>query len=52
MERILSEDVGLIPVMLDIVTNVAAASLQGPIQRTTPDAGSGILKVWTWEWVS
>ena len=51
MERILSEDVGVIPVMFDIVTNVYAASLRGPIQRTTPDAGSGILKVWTWEWV-
>jgi peptide/nickel transport system substrate-binding protein len=52
MERILSEDVGMIPVMFDIVSNVHAASLKGPIQRTTPEAGSGILKVWTWEWVS
>lgn len=52
MERILSEDVGLIPVMFDIVTNVHAATLKGPIQRTTPDAGQGILKVWTWEWTS
>src|SRR5439155_8544127 len=52
MEHILSDDVGVIPVMFDVVVNVQAASLKGPILRTTPDAGVGILKVWTWEWTS
>ena len=51
-EHLLSDDVGVIPVMFDVVVNVQAASLKGPILRTTPDAGVGILKVWTWEWTS
>jgi len=52
MEHILSNDVATIPVMFDVVANVQAASLKGPILRTTPDAGISILKAWTWEWTS
>jgi hypothetical protein len=52
LERIMSEDVALIPLMFDVVTNVHVAQLKGPIQRTTPNASGGILKAWTWEWVS
>jgi peptide/nickel transport system substrate-binding protein len=52
MERILSEDVGLIPNLFTIVANAHVAALKGPIIRTTPDAGQGILHVETWEWTS
>ncbi len=52
MEQILSEDVGLIPNFFDIVANAHVGNLKGPIMRTTPDAGLGILHVETWEWTS
>jgi len=52
MEQILSEDVGLIPGLFDIVANAHAGNLKGPVMRKTPDAGSGILHVETWEWTS
>ncbi len=42
----------MIPNFFDIVANAHVGNLKGPIMRTTPDAGGGILHVETWEWTS
>jgi peptide/nickel transport system substrate-binding protein len=52
MEKILSEDVGLIENLFTVVANAHVAALKGPIMRTTPDSGAGILHIERWEWVS
>ncbi len=50
MERVLNDDVGIIPNMFTVVVNARVAALQGPKMRTTPDAGVGIQNIHTWEW--
>jgi ABC-type transport system substrate-binding protein len=52
MEKIISEDVGIIPTYFTIVANAHVIALKGPIMRTTPDSGSGILHIERWAWTS
>jgi peptide/nickel transport system substrate-binding protein len=52
MEKILSEEVGIIPTYFTIVANAHVAALKGPMMRTTPDSGQGILHIERWEWAS
>ncbi len=50
MERLLYEDVGVIPNMFTVVVNARAGNLRGPKLRTTPDAANGVLDTHLWEW--
>ncbi len=52
MERLMYEDVGIIPNLFTVVVNARAAGLTGPVVRTTPDAGMGIQGISTWGWTS
>jgi len=52
MERLLYDEVAVIPNMFTVVVNAYAAGLAGPVLRATPDAGSGIQHIETWEWTS
>jgi ABC-type transport system substrate-binding protein len=51
MERLLYDTVGTIPNMFTVVVTARSSALRGPVMRTTPDAGGGLHRAHTWEWV-
>ncbi len=52
MERVFSADTAGIPHFFSAIVNAHVGSLQGPVQRTTPESGIGYLHVHNWEWRS
>ncbi len=52
MERILSEQVPIIPHFFDVQVNPHVAALQGPVARQTPASGGPFLYAYRWEWRS
>ena len=52
MERLLYDDVAIIPNLFTVVVNAHVTGLAGPKLRATPDAGSGIQRIESWEWTS
>jgi ABC-type transport system substrate-binding protein len=50
MERLNSEDVGMIPHYFTVVVNARAANLEGPVVRMTPDAPLAIYHIENWAW--
>ncbi len=52
MERIISEQVPIIPHFFDVQVNPHPAALQGPVARQTPDSGGPFLYAHKWEWRS
>jgi hypothetical protein len=52
MERILTEEVPVIPHFFGAETNAHVAALQGPSAREVPDSGGPFSFVHRWEWRS
>jgi peptide/nickel transport system substrate-binding protein len=50
MEKLLTEEVPVIPHFFQAETNAFVANLQGPIARQVPDTSGTFLYVHTWEW--
>ncbi|HEY3115496.1 MAG TPA: ABC transporter substrate-binding protein [Chloroflexota bacterium] len=50
MERVMTEQVPIIPHFFDVQVNPHPASLQGPVARYTPAGGGPFLYVSQWEW--
>ncbi|MPZ14908.1 MAG: hypothetical protein GEU73_10890 [Chloroflexi bacterium] len=51
MERILNEEVGVIPLYFTVVVTAHTGNLTGPVARMSPDAPLGVHNTWNWEWV-
>jgi peptide/nickel transport system substrate-binding protein len=52
MEKILTEELPVIPHLYGAETNAHVAGLQGPIARHTPNTSGAFLWMHTWEWKS
>jgi len=52
LERILSDDAAVVPLMFNVYTVPHVAALQGPVARHVPLAGDTFLHVHLWEWRS
>jgi peptide/nickel transport system substrate-binding protein len=52
MERVLTEEMPVIPLMYNAETNAAVGSLDGPIARHTPNTSGAFLNVHQWQWRS
>lgn len=52
LERILTEEVPVIPHLYGVETNAHVSALQGPIARQTPNTSGAFLWMHTWEWRS
>ncbi len=49
LERILTEEVPVIPHFFGVETTPVASSLQGPVARETPNTSGAFLYAWKWE---
>jgi ABC-type transport system substrate-binding protein len=52
MERVLSDQLPIIPHFFDVQVNPHPAALQGPVARQTPASGGPFLHVHQWAWRS
>jgi ABC-type transport system substrate-binding protein len=50
MERLLTEEVPVIPHFFNAETNAHVATLQGPLSRQTPDSSGTFIRVHEWAW--
>ncbi len=52
MERVLTSELPLIPHFFGVVVNAHVSQLEGPVARTTPEAGIGYFNIHEWHWRS
>jgi ABC-type transport system substrate-binding protein len=52
MERILTSELPVLPHFFGVIVNAHVAQLQGPVERTTPEASVGYFNVHEWQWRS
>jgi peptide/nickel transport system substrate-binding protein len=50
LERVLTDDVPVIPLFYNAETNAHVGALQGPVVRRTPDTSGTFLRVHEWSW--
>jgi len=50
MERVITDEVPVIPHFFGAETNAHVGSLQGPVARQTPDTSGTFLYIHLWEW--
>ncbi len=52
MERVLTTELPVIPHFFGVIVNARVAQLEGPVARTTPEAGIGYFNIHEWHWRS
>jgi peptide/nickel transport system substrate-binding protein len=52
MERVITEDLPIIPNYFGVNVNAAVGALEGPVVRKTPGSGGPMLFVYNWRWRS
>ncbi|HZT07913.1 MAG TPA: ABC transporter substrate-binding protein [Chloroflexota bacterium] len=52
LERIISEELPIIPNFFGVNVNAVVGPLQGPVTRQTPGSGGPMLYIYTWSWRS
>jgi hypothetical protein len=50
LERIISEQVPIVPHFFDVQVDPHVAALEGPVARQTPDSAGPFLYVHEWKW--
>src|SRR5207253_1171102 len=50
MERVITEEVPIIPNYFGVNVNAAVSTLEGPVVRKTPGSGGPMLYVYAWRW--
>jgi peptide/nickel transport system substrate-binding protein len=52
MERVLTAELPLVPHFFGVIVNAHVGQLEGPLERTTPEASVGYFNVHQWRWKS